>query len=174
PPVSDVWRLQGSGTFHETVQVLDERGRLRPKDVERTCEVDVALRWGNGYETELRSFVNIIATPKGGTHLAGFEQAVLKVLRKQIEANGRRLKLSAKDSKERIEKDDVLAGLTAVVTVTVPEPQFEGQTKEVLGTAPVRSIVAKVVEKELTRLLTSTARTEKAQAALVLEKVVGE
>ncbi|QGH69283.1 type IIA DNA topoisomerase subunit B [Pseudactinotalea sp. HY158] len=174
PPVSDAWRLRGSGTFTETVQALDAQGRLRPKDVERTCEVDVALRWGTGYETEARAFVNIIATPKGGTHVTGFEQAVLKVLRKQIDANSRKLKLTAKDTKERIEKDDVLAGLTAVVTVQVPEPQFEGQTKEVLGTAPVRPIVAKVVEQELTRILTSSARHEKSQAALVLEKVVGE
>jgi len=171
---TDTWMLRGSGTFRETVQSLDDNGHLRPLDVERTCEVEVAVRWGTGYDTEVRSFVNIIATPKGGTHLSGFEQALLKVLRKQIDDNARRLKISAKDGKERIEKDDVLAGLTAVVTVRVPEPQFEGQTKEVLGTGPVRPIVSKVVESELTKLLTSSNRTVKTQAALLLEKVVGE
>jgi DNA gyrase subunit B len=173
-PVTSTWRLQGSGRFTETVPVLDAKGHMSPQDVERECEVDVALRWGAGYETELRTFVNIIATPKGGSHRTGFEQGLLKIVRKQVEANARRLKVSAKDSAERIEKDDVLAGLTAVVTVRLAEPQFEGQTKEVLGTAPVRAIVARVVESELGALLTSTKRDEKAQSALLLEKVVAE
>ncbi len=173
-PVTDVWHIKGEGTFTETVQRLDAKGQLRPHEVERTCEVEIALRWGVGYDTEIRSFVNIIATPKGGTHLTGFEQGLVRVMRKQIEANARRLKISAKSSKERIEKDDVLAGLTAVVTVSVPEPQFEGQTKEVLGTAPVRSIVAKVLEQHLTSRLTSTKRADKIQATAVLEKIVGE
>src|SRR5699024_9050015 len=88
-----------------------------------------------------------------------------------IEANARRLKLNTKNGKEKIEKDDVLAGLTAVITVRLPEPQFEGQTKEVLGTAPVRGIVNKVVATELTKLLTSSKRQEKAEAATLLEKV---
>ena len=170
--VTDTWRLQGEGTFAETVQQLDGKGHLRPVEVQRRCEVEIALRWGIGYDTTVRSFVNIIATPKGGTHLTGFEQGLLKTLRKQIETNARRLKVTARDGK--VEKDDVLAGVTAVVTVRVPEPQFEGQTKEVLGTAPVRAIVAKVVETELTALLTSPKRHEKTQAAALLEKVVGE
>ncbi|MFC8193580.1 type IIA DNA topoisomerase subunit B [Cellulomonas sp. NPDC057328] len=173
-PVTDVWHLTGEGSFTETVPVLDERGHMTPQEVSRTCEVDVAVRWGTGYATEVRSFVNIIATPKGGTHLAGFEAALLKTLRAQVTANARRLKVSAKDSSERIEKEDVLAGLTAVVTVRLAEPQFEGQTKEVLGTAPVRGIVARVVEQELTSLLTSTKREHKAHSAALLDKVVGE
>src|SRR5690606_36094301 len=82
----------------------------------------------------------------------------------------RRLKVG----NDKVDKEDILAGLTAVVTVRLPEPQFEGQTKEVLGTSAVRQIVAKVVEKELTARLTSTTRGEKAQAALLLEKVVAE
>ena len=174
-PLTDTWRLTGEGTFTETVPMLDDRGHLTSQAVERRCEVDVALRWGTGYDTEVRSFVNIIATPKGGTHLAGFEQALVKTLRKQVEANSRRLKLGAKETAgERIEKDDILAGLTAVLTVRLAEPQFEGQTKEVLGTGPVRGIVAKVVETELTALLTSTKRDHKAQSALLLDKVVAE
>ncbi len=172
--VTDVWHLTGAGTFTETVPVLDERGHMTPQEVSRTCEVDVAVRWGTGYATEVRSFVNIIATPKGGTHLAGFEAALLKTLRAQVTANARRLKVSSKDSSERIEKEDVLAGLTAVVTVRLAEPQFEGQTKEVLGTAPVRGIVARVVEQELTSLLTSSKREHKAHSAALLDKVVGE
>ena len=171
--VTDTFHLTGEGTYTETVQQLDKRsGHLRPVEVERRCQVDVALRWGIGYDTLERSFVNIIATPMGGTHLTGFEQAVTKVLRKQIDTNARALKVTARDA--RIEKDDILAGLTAVVTVRVPEPQFEGQTKEVLGTAPVRQIVAKVVESELSALLTSSKRDLKAQSRALQEKIVGE
>ncbi|MCL2454247.1 MAG: type IIA DNA topoisomerase subunit B [Micrococcales bacterium] len=174
-PVTDVWHLVGEGTFTETVPVLDEHGHMRPREVERTCAVDVALRWGTGYETDVRTFVNVIATPKGGTHAAGFEAGLLKTVRAAVAANARRLKISAKDAaNERVEKDDVLAGLTAVVTVRLAEPQFEGQTKEVLGTAPVRQIVAKVVETEVRRALEATKGREKAQAAAVLDKVVGE
>jgi len=173
-PITDTWRLSGSGTFTETVPMLDSRGHMVSTEVQRDCEVDVALRWGTGYETEVRSFVNIIATPKGGTHLTGFEQALVKTLRKQVENNARRLKVSTKDSSERIDKDDIMAGLTAVLTVRLAEPQFEGQTKEVLGTGPVRQVVAKVVETELTALLTSTKRDLKNQSALVLDKVVAE
>jgi DNA gyrase subunit B len=170
-PVTDIWRLHGSGHFRETVPVLDDRGHMTPTEVERECEIDVALRWGTGYDTEVRSFVNIIATPKGGTHLAGFEQALVKSFRQVVADNARRLKFNAKDDK--IEKDDVLEGLTAVVTVRLAEPQFEGQTKEVLGTSAVRGIMSRVVDRELTALLTSTKRAEKAQAGLLLEKVVG-
>jgi len=170
PALTEVWRLQGTGTFHETVPVLDERGHMTPTELERECAVDVALRWGTGYETRAVSFVNIIATPKGGTHMTGFEQSLLKVFRKQLEVNARRLKVGA----DKVDKDDVLAGLTAVVTVRLAEPQFEGQTKEVLGTPAVRAIVAKVIEKELTARLMSTKRGEKSQAALLLEKVVAE
>ena len=68
-------------------------------------------------------------------------------------------------------KDDVLEGLTAVVTVRLAEPQFEGQTKEILGTPAARTIVRKVVSAELKKFLTSSKRAEKAQAKLVLEKV---
>src|SRR5690554_5352519 len=95
-------------------------------------------------------------------------------MRKVIETNARRLKLTGKDGAERVEKDDIMAGLTAIVTVRIPEPQFEGQTKEVLGTAPVRQIVSKVVEKELGAILSSTKRDTKAQTAIVLEKIVAE
>ena len=168
--VTDVWRLQGTGSFTETVPVLDDRGHMVSKEMERECEVDVALRWGQGYDTTLRSFVNIITTPKGGTHVAGFDQALMKVFRKQLEVNARKFKVG----NDKVDKDDITAGLTAVVTVRLAEPQFEGQTKEVLGTPAVRAIVSRVVEKGLTERLTSTHRGDKAQASLLLEKVVSE
>ncbi|ALV40139.1 DNA topoisomerase IV subunit B [Pseudarthrobacter sulfonivorans] len=170
PAVTDVWRLHGSGKFKETVPVLDERGHSQLAEVERDCEVDVALRWGIGYDSTVRSFVNIIATPKGGTHQSGFEQALVKTFRKAVEANARKLKAG----NDKIEKDDIFAGLTAVLTVRLAEPQFEGQTKEILGTSAVRAIVSKVVEQEITAKLNSANRNDKAHSALLLEKIVSE
>jgi DNA gyrase subunit B len=163
-----VWRLTGSGRFTETVPVLDGRGHLTPTEVERDCHVDVAVRWGEGYDTVVRSFVNVITTPHGGTHLAGFEQALLKTVRREVERNARRLRPGG----DRPDKDDVMEGLTAVVTVRLAEPQFEGQTKEVLGTPAVRGIVARVVERELSARFTSPRRADRAQAGAVLDKVV--
>ena len=72
-PVNNVMRLQGETSFTETVPMLDENGGMTPTDVDRDLGVDIALRWGTGYDTTVRSFVNIIATPKGGTHVQGFE-----------------------------------------------------------------------------------------------------
>ncbi|MFJ2552758.1 type IIA DNA topoisomerase subunit B [Microbacterium sp. NPDC087591] len=170
PPVTDNWRIQGEGTFKETVPVLQADGHMIATEVERVCQVDIALRWGTGYETTMRSFVNIIATPKGGTHQQGFEQEMLKVLRAQVEQNARRLKVG----NDKLEKDDVLAGLTAVLTVNVPEPQFEGQTKEVLGTPAVRQIVAQVIRKDLGIRFSSTKRDDKSQTTQLLDKIVAE
>ena len=169
--ITDTWRLTGSGDFTETVPVLQANGHMEATEIRRTCEVDVALRWGQQYDTRMKSFVNIISTPKGGTHQAGFEAGLMKVLREQVVQNARRLKFAPTD---KLERDDVLAGLTAVLTVRLPEPQFEGQTKEVLGTPAVRSIVANVVAKTLGERFTSPKRDDKAQTALVLDKVVAE
>lgn len=173
-PVTNTWHFTGSGNFKETVPVLDDKGHLVSQEVERLCEVDIALRWGTGYDTTVKTFVNIISTPKGGSHLSGFEAGLLKYMRKAVESNARKLKISAKDGAERIEKDDILAGLSAVLTVRLAEPQFEGQTKEVLGTAPVRAIVSKVVENSFKELFGSPKREDKTQTSLLLEKIVSE
>ena len=164
--VTEVIRLTGTGHFTETVPMLDAAGHMTPTDVERDLDVDIAVRWGDGYETEVRSFVNIVATPKGGTHLAGFERALSKSFTNALD--GTRLLKSG----EEIIKDDVLEGLTSVVTVRLAEPQFDGQTKEVLGTPAASRIVAKVVQSELEAFLTSNKAAQKAQARAVLEKVV--
>ena len=168
--VSSVWRLAGEANFTETVPVLDNSGNMVSQEVQRKCEVDIAVRWGSGYDTTLKSFVNIISTPKGGTHVAGFEQALMKVFRAQVEAQSRKLKLG----NDKIEKEDITAGLTAVVTVRLAEPQFEGQTKEVLGTPAVKSIVTNIVTKALNDRFATTKRDDKAQTALVIDKVVNE
>ncbi|GLW51710.1 DNA topoisomerase (ATP-hydrolyzing) [Streptomyces sp. NBRC 14336] len=166
-PICDVLRLSGQGTFRETVPVLDEHGQMTPTQVTRELDVDVALRWGTGYDTTVKSFVNIIATPKGGTHVAGFEAAVTSTLNEVLRA--KKLLRVAEDD---IVKDDALEGITAVVTVRLAEPQFEGQTKEVLGTSAARRIVNSVISKELKAFLTSTKRDAAAQARVVMEKTV--
>ncbi|AUG79971.1 DNA topoisomerase IV subunit B [Kitasatospora sp. MMS16-BH015] len=164
--VSDVLRLQGEGTFKETVPVLDEFGHMTPTEVSRELGVDIALRWGAGYDTTLRSFVNIIATPKGGTHVTGFERSLAKTVNEALRAT-KVLRVAEDD----VTKDDATEGLTAVVTVRLAEPQFEGQTKEVLGTSAANRIVAAVVAKELKAFLSSTKKDEKLQARAVLEKI---
>ncbi|WP_181788363.1 DNA gyrase/topoisomerase IV subunit B [Streptomyces phytophilus] len=166
-PVCDVLRLSGHGTFKETVPVLDDRGHMTPTEVTRDLGVDIALRWGTGYDTTIRSFVNIIATPKGGTHVSGFERSLTRTVNDAL----RSLKL-LRVAEDDVVKDDALEGLTAVVTVRLAEPQFEGQTKEVLGTSAASRIVAQVVAKELKAFLTSTKRDAKQQARAVLEKAV--
>ena len=164
--VSDVLRLQGSGHFKETVPVLDDSGHMTSTEVERELGVDVALRWGTGYDTIVRSFVNIIATPKGGTHVAGFERSMTKTINEALRSQ-RVLRASEDD----VIKDDVLEGLTAVITVRLSEPQFEGQTKEVLGTAAATRIVGHVMSRELKALLTSPKKAAKVQSRAILDKV---
>ncbi|MBD3006302.1 MULTISPECIES: type IIA DNA topoisomerase subunit B [unclassified Streptomyces] len=165
--VCDVLRLSGQGTFKETVPVLDERGHMTPTEVTRELGVDIALRWGTGYDSTIKSFVNIIATPKGGTHVSGFERSITRTVNEALRAT--KLLRVAEDD---VVKDDAMEGLTAVVTVRLAEPQFEGQTKEVLGTSAASRVVANVVSKELKAFLTSSKRDAKQQARAVLEKVV--
>ena len=165
--ITDVVRLRGTDRFTETVPMLDDEGHMEPADVERDLEIDVAVRWGDGYDTRTQSFVNIIATPKGGTHITGFERGLTRAFGNALQ-NTRLLK-----NGDEVLKEDVLEGMTAVVTVRLAEPQFEGQTKEVLGTPAVSRLVTKAVEHELTRFLSSTRAATRAQARTVLEKVVG-
>jgi DNA gyrase subunit B len=164
-PVTDPIRLTGSGNFTETIPVLDDRGHMTPTDVERELLVDVAVQWGASYDTVVRSFVNVIATPHGGTHVTGFERAMVRTLNEQLRA-ARMLKNGD------VTKEDVLEGLVAVVSVRLPEPQFEGQTKEVLGTPAASRIVAQVVGAQLKSYFESPPRGAKQQARSVLDKVL--
>lgn len=162
----DPIRIHGIGHFTESVPVLDDQGHMITTDVDRDVVVDIALRWGNEYETVVKSFVNIIATPKGGTHVTGFERSVTKSFNEALRA-AKLLKTSEPD----VIKDDVLEGLTGVITVRLAEPQFEGQTKEVLGTNAVTRIVSHVVSSQLKHFFNSSKRNEKAAARMILEKV---
>ena len=165
-PVGEVIRISGSGEYTETVPVLDDKGHMMPTEVSRTMGVDIAMQWGNGYETTMSSFVNIISTPKGGTHTQGFERAITKVMNDVLRSTK-----TLKNNEGDVIKDDVLEGLTAVVTVRMSEPQFEGQTKEVLGTAAATKIVAAVVTEEMEKFFNTTKRIEKATGKLILEKI---
>ena len=165
-PVGEVIRISGTGDYVETVPVLDDKGHMMPTEVNRTMGVDIAMQWGNGYDSTQASFVNIISTPKGGTHTQGFEKAITKAFNDQMRATK-----TLKNNEIDVIKDDVLEGLTAVVTVRMSEPQFEGQTKEVLGTAAAAKIVAAVVGDEFKNFFASTKRIDRATAKSVLEKV---
>lgn len=167
-PVGDVIRIYGTGHYQETVPVLDEKGHLVSTEVERDMEVDIAMKWGMGFDTTFRSFVNIISTPKGGTHVLGFERAITKALNEALRSSN-----TLKKNEADVVKDDILEGLTAVVTVRMSEPQFEGQTKEVLGTAAATRIVAAVVADRLKEYFATTRRIDKANGRLILEKVAG-
>lgn len=172
--VSDIWRITGEDTYVEETQAVGEGGELHAQKVTRTCGVDIALRWVNGYDTVMRSFVNVVETPGGGMHVDGFLLGITKQVRKTVEDNARKLKVNLKDSNTRIERDDILAGLVAVVTVRIAEPQFQGQTKDVLGTAPVKPIVTRMTDKQFGELITGSKRGYKEQSGRVLEKIVGE
>jgi DNA gyrase subunit B len=110
--------------------------------------------------------VNVIATPKGGTHVTGFERALVRVLNEQLRA----VRL-LKNGDAPVIKEDILEGLTAVIAVRLPEPQFEGQTKEVLGTPAASQIMNQVVAGELRAFLEARGRGSKQQVRALLEKV---
>ncbi|MFY9667640.1 MAG: DNA topoisomerase IV subunit B [Trebonia sp.] len=164
--VTDVLRLTGDGTFTETVPVLDDRGHMTPTEVERTLDVDIAIQWNAGYDTITRSFVNVIATPHHGTHVTGFDRAIVRTLNEQLRA-ARILR----NGDEPVTKEDILEGLTSIISVRLPEPQFEGQTKEVLGTPAATAIVSQVVRTQLKNYFENPPRGAKQQAKAVLDKV---
>ena len=164
--IGSVIRLFGSGHFAETIPVLDDQGHMTSQEVQRELAVDIALQWNSGYESILRSFVNVIATPKGGTHVVGLERALTKVFNEYLK-NAKILK----SSEDTVTKEDLSEGLTAVIAIRLAEPQFEGQTKEVLGTPAATRIVSAVVAKEMAKWLKTPPRGEKAAARTVSEKV---
>ena len=139
---------------------------MTPTEVERELVVDVALRWSDHYSSDLRSFVNIVATPKGGTHVTGFERAVVKTFNEYL----RSAKI-LREKEDNVSKEDVLEGATAVVTVRLAEPQFEGQTKEILGTPAATKIVGAVISARLGEWLAEPPRGEKNTVRAVADKV---
>ena len=117
--------------------------------VNRRCQVDIALRWVKDYATAVATFVNTIPTPHGGTHLAGFDRALTRAVNDSLLADVKKLARLAKQGNDRAQREDVQEGLVAAVKVTLPEPQFRGQTKQELGTPAVQSIVYNVLKDGL-------------------------
>jgi DNA gyrase subunit B len=142
--VTEVVTLTGEGRFEEKVPV---DGKMAM--VQRTCVVDVAMRWVKGFDSTVLSFVNTIPTSQGGTHVAGFDRAVTFVINDLLLAGTRKLAKLAKDGEDKAKKEDAQEGLVAVVKVTFPEPQFRGQTKQELGTPAIQSITYDVVKTGL-------------------------
>jgi len=125
--------------------------------------VEVAMRYNTSFNENLHSYVNNINTHEGGTHLAGFRRALTRTLKKYADELG----LPAKEKVE-ITGDDFREGLTAVVSVKVMEPQFEGQTKTKLGNSEVSGAVDKIVGEMLTNFLEENPN----EAKIIVQKVV--
>ena len=140
----DVIRISGTGSYTEKIPVPVADGRMETREVEREMVIDVALRWVAGWELATRSFVNTIVTPKGGTHTQGFERALTRVVNEAL-----RDTRTLKDKEDNATRDDISEGLVAVVKATIVEPQFEGQTKEVLGTPAAAKIAYDVTAEAL-------------------------
>ena len=107
-------------------------------------DVEIALQWNDGYAEAVYSFANNINTHEGGTHLSGFRAALTRTINAYATANN-----LAKDLKESISGDDIREGLVAVISVKIPQPQFEGQTKTKLGNTEVKGIVEQIVNDRL-------------------------
>jgi DNA gyrase subunit B len=159
--------IKDTGKFTETVPVLDSKGHMVDTEVEREVEVDVAFSYNNGYESQIKSFVNVVNTPEGGTHVAGMEAAFTKVVLGNIKKAGRGL-LKASEAPPII--DDIREGLTAVISIGLQEPQFIGQTKDKLGTNGVRKVVLDVVTENLQLFLDNKKNATVAKT--IYQKVV--
>ena len=131
-------------------------------------QIELSLQYNDSFSENIYSYVNDINTREGGTHLEGFKTAITFVLNKFLEKREKLLKKL--DKEERLTGDDVRSGLTAVLSVKVPEPQFEGQTKTKLGNSEVRGYVDQLVKEKLTLWGEQNPKTIDA----ILEKAVGE
>lgn len=119
---------------------------VRKIEQNKDVSVEVALQYNDKYDEKIYTFVNNINTREGGTHLVGFRTALSRCLNNQLKKNAKYLKKYS----ESLEASDISEGLTAVVSVKIPEPQFEGQTKMKLGNSSVRGVVDSLVYENLT------------------------
>ena len=162
-PVSGILMVTGEGTYKENA--ADANGVMQ-SNVVRRAEIEVAFRWGTGYERTIECFTNTIRNVHGGTHRKGFERALVRALTEAIR-NTRGL-LKPKEDVPVL--DDLMEGMTAVLHVRVPEPQFTSQTKDELSTAGVTRVVQGLVEAYIKEWV--DGRKTKAEARTVLQKVV--
>ncbi|MFC2387797.1 DNA topoisomerase (ATP-hydrolyzing) subunit B [Treponema socranskii] len=160
------------GGIRHFVSYLNEGKNVIPAEPafiegeENGVMTELALQYNDGYNETIYTYVNDINTVEGGTHLDGFKIALTFVLNKFLEANQ---KLSKKMD-EKLTGEDVRAGITAVLSLKVPEPQFEGQTKTKLGNSEVRTIVDSLIKEKLTLFFEQHPQ----DLEKILEKAVGE
>jgi len=153
----------------EFVEYLDSnRERLIEKIIHITYDkteipVEIALQYNNSFSENVHSYVNNINTIEGGTHLAGFRRGLTRTLKKYAEDSGATSKL-----KFDINGDDFREGLTAIISVKVAEPQFEGQTKTKLGNSEVMGAVDQAVSTMLTNYLEENPK----DARIIVQKVI--
>ncbi len=162
-PVSGILMVTGEGTYKENA--ADANGVMQ-SNVERRAQVEVAFRWGTGYDRTVECFTNTIRNMHGGTHRKGFERALVRALSDAIR-NARGL-LKPKEDVPVL--DDLLEGMTAVIHVRIPEPQFTSQTKDELSTAGITRVLQGLVEQHLKEWV--DGRRTKAEARTVLQKIV--
>ncbi|HET6531293.1 MAG TPA: DNA topoisomerase IV subunit B [Actinoplanes sp.] len=162
-PVSGILMVTGEGTYKENA--ADANGVMQA-NVERRAHVEVAFRWGTGYERTVECFTNTIRNVHGGTHRKGFERALVRGLTEAIR-NARGL---LKPKEDAPVLDDLLEGMTAVIHVRLPEPQFTSQTKDELSTAGITRVLQGLVEQHLKDYV--DGRRTKAEARTVLQKIV--
>ena len=162
-PVSGILLVTGEGTYKENA--ADANGVMQ-SNVERRAEIEVAFRWGTGYERTVECFTNTIRNMHGGTHRKGFERAMVRALTEAVR-NARAL---LKPKEDAPVLDDYLEGMTAVIHVRLPEPQFTSQTKDELSTAGITRVLQGLVEQHLKEYV--DGRRTKSEARTVLQKVV--
>ncbi|HEV7898702.1 MAG TPA: DNA topoisomerase IV subunit B [Planosporangium sp.] len=162
-PVSGTVLVMGEGTYKENA--ADSNGVMQ-SNVERRAEVEVAFRWGTGYERTVECFANTIRNTHGGTHRKGFERAAVRALTDAIRTT--RGLLKPKEDLPTL--DDVLEGMTAVIHVRIPEPQFTSQTKDELSTAGITRVIQALVEQHLKAWVDD--RKTRTEARTVLQKIV--
>jgi DNA gyrase subunit B len=162
-PVSGILLVNGEGTYKENA--ADANGVMQ-SNVERRAEIEIAFRWGTGYERTVECFTNTIRNMHGGTHRKGFERALVRALTEAIR-NTRGL-LKPKEDPPVL--DDLLEGMTAVIHVRVPEPQFTSQTKDELSTAGITRVLQSLVEAHIKEWI--DGKKTKTEARTVLQKVV--
>ena len=166
--------FQFEGGIKQFVTYLNEGKKVIPEapvfiSGERDdVHTEVSLQYNDGYNENILTFVNDINTKEGGTHLEGFKVSLTTVMNEFLKNNSKLLKKMEKE--EKLTGEDVRAGLTAVISVKVPEPQFEGQTKTKLGNTEVRGIVQSLVNEHLTLFFEQNPRT----IEHILEKAVAE
>ena len=146
--------LQFVGGINEFVSNIDSGKTFVPaqpiyiNETKDDVITEISLHYNNSYSENIRTYVNDINTRDGGTHLEGFKSAIRFVLNKFLDSNEKLKKTFEKD--EKLTYEDLSSGLTAVISMKVPEPEFEGQTKEKLGNTEVRTIVDQIVKEKLT------------------------